>query len=595
MLAMLWFVFTGHPAQSQSFFQNTYPLPGYSAETGAVARLPNGQIALGGLVIKEQTGAQDAAILLFSSTGDLIWARQFDTGVEYDRITDLVATADNKLLAVFGKQYVSQGVSGIALLKQDGTLEWSKKYSLPADVLTRVTPLTGGFLLTGSSDNPQSGLAVKIGDDGQEIWRKTIDQPGSALELHGAWEDPQGFLYITGQVTTGGLSDGLLVKMSAIGKLEWMQRIGTGENAGLPFIQPLSGDQLLLGGYTFALDGYSRAWLVRSDWSGKIKWSRSYHLNGDDLTLTGLAGQDDAAVMALTGLGNAPNLGAGLAQINNSGDLLWIKKYDPNGQIGRNARLTPAGNSGFLLAADLQAGGGHEFYVVRTDAAGDVPPCCFKSANLQVSDLITSSNPLVPDVYTPAVLENTGWSLVPFTTGKTALCTALDLDFTLSDSMICPGECIDLTIENPVPGVNYTWTYPGGTPDAGKPNRVCFPGATADVSITLTADGCQQHTRTLKIGVAQEQFPNAFTPNGDQNNDRFQPLLYCPVMKYHFQVYNRWGELMFESFNPSDGWDGIFNGVDAPSDVYAWVVEFQSSYDKTGEMVRKRGSVSLLR
>jgi len=51
--------------------------------------------------------------------------------------------------------------------------------------------------------------------------------------------------------------------------------------------------------------------------------------------------------------------------------------------------------------------------------------------------------------------------------------------------------------------------------------------------------------------------PNAFTPNGDLKNDFWRPEFYCEIENYQLQIYNRWGERIFETSNPSQGWTGF--------------------------------------
>ena len=84
-----------------------------------------------------------------------------------------------------------------------------------------------------------------------------------------------------------------------------------------------------------------------------------------------------------------------------------------------------------------------------------------------------------------------------------------------------------------------------------------------------------------KLG-GEIEFPNAFTPdpNGpsggyyDPNsfsNDVFFPI-FEGVEDYHLMIFNRWGELIFESFDINIGWDGYYRGELAQSDVYVWKV-----------------------
>jgi gliding motility-associated-like protein len=92
-------------------------------------------------------------------------------------------------------------------------------------------------------------------------------------------------------------------------------------------------------------------------------------------------------------------------------------------------------------------------------------------------------------------------------------------------------------------------------------------------------------------------FPNAFTPDQDGVNDLFKPVLDCEVefVTFHLQIYNRWGQKVFETNNPLEGWDGNFNGKFLTSDVYVW--KSSSSYTKGENIFEKtaHGDLTLIR
>jgi len=88
--------------------------------------------------------------------------------------------------------------------------------------------------------------------------------------------------------------------------------------------------------------------------------------------------------------------------------------------------------------------------------------------------------------------------------------------------------------------------------------------------------------------------PNAFTPDQDGLNDVFLATG-VNISSFNLQVYNRWGELLFESNDLAKGWDGRKGGIKCPSDVYVWMVSYQSTaLDKPIREVL-RGTVVLLR
>lgn len=83
--------------------------------------------------------------------------------------------------------------------------------------------------------------------------------------------------------------------------------------------------------------------------------------------------------------------------------------------------------------------------------------------------------------------------------------------------------------------------------------------------------------------------PNAFTPNNDGLNDTFGPIGQG-IDQYYIRVFNRWGELLFESANPGDRWDGSYLGQRVPEGNY--VFELIASGHQEKRLV-KRGSVVL--
>ena len=86
--------------------------------------------------------------------------------------------------------------------------------------------------------------------------------------------------------------------------------------------------------------------------------------------------------------------------------------------------------------------------------------------------------------------------------------------------------------------------------------------------------------------------PNAFTPNSDRLNDEFHALVYGNVISFRLQVFNRFGELVFSTTDPRQGWDGTYKGKSSPAGNFVW----QCSYHLEGvEPAYQKGTVMLLR
>jgi gliding motility-associated-like protein len=73
--------------------------------------------------------------------------------------------------------------------------------------------------------------------------------------------------------------------------------------------------------------------------------------------------------------------------------------------------------------------------------------------------------------------------------------------------------------------------------------------------------------------------PNTFSPNGDENNNDFSPIFSSNdvIEEYKLTIFNRWGELIYESHDINVGWDGTYNSKLAPTEIYVWKVVYKEA------------------
>lgn len=158
------------------------------------------------------------------------------------------------------------------------------------------------------------------------------------------------------------------------------------------------------------------------------------------------------------------------------------------------------------------------------------------------------------------------------------------------DGELCPGS--PLLLDATIPGAtSYLWSD-GST---GPTLTVTKPG----IYSVAVAGYCIDAADVIKLepGICMPlvYVPNAFTPDGDGRNDTFLPSLFSSVDKWEFRVFNRWGELIFESKDPQAGWDGTRNGKDAPQGVYVWDLRYEGLWTSGAAQEHLRGHVTLLR
>ncbi len=205
----------------------------------------------------------------------------------------------------------------------------------------------------------------------------------------------------------------------------------------------------------------------------------------------------------------------------------------------------------------------------------------------------------------------------------------------------CEGDSI-ATFCGPSGMTNYQWEYINGTPVAGDTTKclvvcaTCKPDQVAPVDtivgtphlgdqyyILWSNGGCQRRS-VIKLDFAipvplflPDSTANVFSPNNDGHNDMFNPyigkshmydqsgkdILYSSYLNHYayyakdfkLEVYNRWGMLVYQSNDLKSGWDGKYNGKDAPEGVYFWVSRYVSRCLNDETPIVSKGFVHLFR
>ena len=96
--------------------------------------------------------------------------------------------------------------------------------------------------------------------------------------------------------------------------------------------------------------------------------------------------------------------------------------------------------------------------------------------------------------------------------------------------------------------------------------------------------------KVLECDVTTIFFPNSFTPNGDQINEFFEIKGYN-IKKFQLLIYNKWGEIVYESNSINDMWNGYYKNKLVQEDIYVYKVLWQ---DKKLKWSLKTGSVTVL-
>lgn len=163
----------------------------------------------------------------------------------------------------------------------------------------------------------------------------------------------------------------------------------------------------------------------------------------------------------------------------------------------------------------------------------------------------------------------------------------------LRDTLLCKGEVINIPMEvSEVPeGMFMQWSTGSTDPAITATDTGMYwvqliqpPCILADTAI-ISVEPCECGTRLA----------NAFSPNGDGLNDVFLPVIEtgCAVSGYNLHIYSRWGEHIFYSAKPDEGWDGTYKGQPADVGTYFYRVYFEGGRKQTP--FQHQGDLTLIR
>ena len=176
-----------------------------------------------------------------------------------------------------------------------------------------------------------------------------------------------------------------------------------------------------------------------------------------------------------------------------------------------------------------------------------------------------------------------------------------EASFAFSPQLLNVDETLLEFNNNSLFATSYTWDYGDGSPQDNfiDPTHT-YPQVPANYIITLWAYNGVCYDSIQQMIIVEDVIifyvPNVFTPDHDEFNEGFFPVFtsgYDPF-DYHLTIFNRWGEIVFESFDASKGWDGTYSDQGLVQDgVYVWQIEFKETM--SDKRHTHRGHVTVLK
>ncbi|KAA5535052.1 gliding motility-associated C-terminal domain-containing protein [Taibaiella lutea] len=485
-------------------------------------------------------------------------------------------------------------------LNASGNIVWQHTYGGSSDEIAAGTEVLsdGSFIVCGntsSNDGDVSGShglypdgwILKVTSNGTFLWQRCFGSSGEERFFNIVSTTDNGFMaagYTSdngGNVTGfhGGFYDAWVVKINSAGNQEWQRTIG---GSGTEMAGAVK--QLPDGGYAVAGEG-----------------------NSADGDVPALSGERDVWVCYLSndgGITGSQDFGG----INNDGYYGgWSAMY-----LGVN--ITTTIDNGLAVTASTQSPDipgfvdNSEFYVIKLKGK---PGC---DTTVTVSDtVICNSDPFlvtlhstimggdsyrwvnsVPGPAITVVLPGTYFCNVltgcnfHTDTIHVLLPVALPQSLGLDNVNVCKGSDFIIGNKESIKGIQYLW-------NTGERQSFIHPEKEGVYTLSVS-NGCDSRDDSANVTFMECNqclfVPNAFSPDGDGLNDVFGARNLCEIKSFQIQVYNRWGQLVFNANNIAEKWDGTYNNGVADVGAYFYQISFTSA-DNTIQY--RKGEIMLIR
>ena len=299
--------------------------------------------------------------------------------------------------------------------------------------------------------------------------------------------------------------------------------------------------------------------------------------------------------------------------------FLWSPAQSLSSSTIKDPVATPLSNTQYILRASVGKCSATDAMIVKTvpypaASAGSDASICFGKTTRLLATIQGSSFSWSPvnSLVNPS-------SLSPLAGPQSTTTYTLSV----TDTLGCPKPATDTVVVNVIPkviafagndtsvvrqqplqlnasgGINYEWTPSHNLSNPFIANPVATFTDGPDTIVynvkASTPEGCFSND-SIKIYIFETQpqvfIPTAFSPNGDGVNDVYRATVAGMKQFTYMRIYNRWGQLLFNTGTPNKGWDGTYNGNSQPSGTYVYVIE---ATDYNNKPYFRKGTFVLIR
>jgi hypothetical protein len=329
-------------------------------------------------------GSYDIYLIKTDESGDTVWTKTYgEDGSDDGRCVR--QTSDGGYVIAGNTQPIGIMGSYLQLIKTDsiGDIVWTKTWGetpVPNINTGRCVQLTsdGGYIISGHAqylgpDNDEDVFLVKTDSNGDTEWQKFYG--GSAYEI-GYWtqQTSDGGYVVVGYTTTfgAGNEDVYLVKTDASGTVEWTKTYGgTGTDSAYSVQQTPDNGYIMAGVTDSSGAGNYDVYVIRTDEAGEVLWDRTYGGANFDKGYSVQSLSDGTFIVSGTTRSFGDSSGdVYLLKLDAAGDVLWSNTYDA-GDNDRGWSVQPTSDGDYIVAGYSHPAGHADVLLLKV--AGDVP------------------------------------------------------------------------------------------------------------------------------------------------------------------------------------------------------------------------------
>ena len=538
-------------AQGTVLWSRTLDDSGFSYIPYTVGSDSDGRIYVFGNVTEIAT---NAVWLYFSSLdpqGSPRWSKLISEGFIWG---GAVSTSDGGFLLRSGNR--------ILKLNASGAFEWGHSYDWGVYDYQAPIETSTGYLLSGYENSDQDVSWLEIGFDGQPKTNGSHSIALKSLSPRLAIRDGQTVIGFSETTASGSrwVQFVLDADFAPTEGISWVPQQGAAHQSGDEFIISSEG-QIIAAGTRAGNLAFAQTGITQNNTSTNCTspMANPAHSSGQ---ISALPWTPSVSHTTLAWTTKAISTSFGTVQ--------------PQELCRREARLslgpdTAFCGSGLLVLGDRQ---GEEFDRYRWSTGASTPEIEVSQSGVYWLEVFSEcSGQLQTDTIVVQILP-----YVPIDwPAEFPLCSGEEL-------LIKAPECV---------GCEYFWS-------SGSRESSIEPRDTGTYWLQLSSSNGCTSIDTFKVVDAQchcaVYMADAFSPNDDDLNENYGPVLDCRYLDYRFELYDRWGKLLFASLNPDFKWDGTLDGKACPAGVYSYRVSVKAEIRAQAvQLEDKRGFVMLFR